>query len=165
MSSVCPLTIAMDFNGPPGITHPLLEEKYAWVDQRLEELYYSYALTEENYNEYQDAGLLSEEDADDYLPRPAPLTWVSYRSYPEQYSLEEIYEKRDRAESDVSDHEDDVKRALHMLNSRPHLSDASFEMIDIESDFDKFSEICCASDSSTPIDVDFELDFDNCDLF
>ena len=36
----------------------LLIEKYAWVDQGLEELYYRYALTAENCDEYQDAGLL-----------------------------------------------------------------------------------------------------------
>ena len=34
------------------------EEKYAWVDQGLEELYYRYALTAENCDEFQDAGLL-----------------------------------------------------------------------------------------------------------
>jgi hypothetical protein len=34
------------------------EEKYAWVDQGLEELYYKYALTAENCDEFQDAGLL-----------------------------------------------------------------------------------------------------------
>jgi hypothetical protein len=35
-----------------------LEERYAWVDQGLEELYYRYALTAENCDEFQDAGLL-----------------------------------------------------------------------------------------------------------
>jgi hypothetical protein len=38
----------------------LLIEKYAWVDQGLEELYYRYALTAENCDEFQDAGLLRE---------------------------------------------------------------------------------------------------------
>lgn len=38
----------------------LFFEKYAWVDQGLEELYYRYALTAENCDEYQDAGLLKE---------------------------------------------------------------------------------------------------------
>lgn len=38
----------------------LLIEKYAWVDQGLEELYYRYALTAENCDEFQDAGLLKE---------------------------------------------------------------------------------------------------------
>lgn len=52
--------VAMDLNGPPGLTHPLLQEKYAWVDQRLSEMYHNYALTGDNCNEYQDAGLLTE---------------------------------------------------------------------------------------------------------
>ena len=38
----------------------LLNEKYAWVDQGLEELFYRYALTAENCDEFQDAGLLKE---------------------------------------------------------------------------------------------------------
>ena len=45
----------MEFN-----MESLLIEKYAWVDQGLEELYYRYALTSENCDEFQDAGLLKE---------------------------------------------------------------------------------------------------------
>ena len=30
------LHIAPDYNAPPGITHPLFKENYAWVDQELE---------------------------------------------------------------------------------------------------------------------------------
>jgi hypothetical protein len=38
----------------------LYVEHYAWVDERLAELYYGYALTADNCDEYQDAGLLKE---------------------------------------------------------------------------------------------------------
>lgn len=86
---------------PPGITHPLLVEKYDWVDQRLEELYHGYSLTADNCDEFQDAGLLREkwawidnslhknyyasrESGNNYnnydLLMPAPISWANYHS-------------------------------------------------------------------------------------
>ena len=35
-------------------------ENYAWVDERLNELYYGYALTDENIDEFEEMGLLNE---------------------------------------------------------------------------------------------------------
>lgn len=77
----------------------LLEENYSWVDKRLQELYYGYAITMDNWEEYYDAGLLTENWAwvdaalekqcsTDFLPCPAPLSWVRYRSFERQHSIE-----------------------------------------------------------------------------
>ena len=52
--------IIQDMNSPPGLTHPLLVENYAWVDQRLREMYNIYALTASNCDEYEAVGLLKE---------------------------------------------------------------------------------------------------------
>jgi hypothetical protein len=125
-------------------TDSLLVENYAWVDQRLEELYYGYALTAENCDEFQDAGLLREkwawvddslhkkyygyaltsENCDEYeeagLLSPAPLAWVDYRERVEHQPIEEetqdsVLGKRSRSESDISDHEEEVIRVVERL--------------------------------------------------
>ena len=105
------------------------EEKWAWVDQRLEEMYHSYGVTENNFDDYIDAGLLGSwiddklqsqynDQFDDRLPCPAPLHWVLYRDYESQYSLEEEASRssRSRAESDISDHSAEVERVLRTLD-------------------------------------------------
>ena len=51
MSKSVVTSILNSVDGPPGIIHPLLVEKYAWVDQRLEELYYDYEIAPENKEE------------------------------------------------------------------------------------------------------------------
>ena len=38
MNLITIFDIAMDMNGPPGLTHPLLVENYFWVDKRLSEM-------------------------------------------------------------------------------------------------------------------------------
>ena len=112
MSNISIFQIARDLNGPPGLTHPLLKENYDWVDNLLKEKYYLYGLTEQNINDYEDSGLLNEKWAwvdkrleDIYkfeesiennevniLPlRLTPITWVNYKSYNEDKSLEEEY--------------------------------------------------------------------------
>ena len=101
-------------------------ENYAWVDRRLEELYYGYALTADNCDEFQDAGLLREKWAwvDDLLRVkysdkyddkyyddeeigvllcPPPLSWVDYRERYEQMPLEEVLGKRKRTASEQYD--------------------------------------------------------------
>ena len=101
-------------------------ENYAWVDRRLEELYYGYALTADNCDEFQDAGLLREKWAwvDDLLRVkysdkyddkyyddeeigvllcPPPLSWVDYRERYEQIPLEEVLGKRKRTASEQYD--------------------------------------------------------------
>jgi hypothetical protein len=108
-------------------------ENYAWVDKRLDELYYSYSLTADNCDEFQDAGLLTENCAwvDDLLQKkfcdeycdeyydvgsddeteihlcPAPLYWVDYRERCEHMPLEEVLGKRKRSASDKYDYVED----------------------------------------------------------
>ncbi len=38
-----------------------LSENYSWIDERLNELYNGYSITTDNYDEFEIAGLLSEE--------------------------------------------------------------------------------------------------------
>ena len=141
MSSINVFQVAMDLNGPPGLTHPLLVEKYAWVDKRLREMYNGYALTASNCDEYEAAGLLTENWAwvDDRLeqmckinddgifpPALAPLTWVNYRNNADQECLEEEEErlsghKRSRSESDISDYEEEAYRAVKRLRCQSPL--------------------------------------------
>lgn len=84
-------------NGPPGLIHPLLQEHYSWVDNQLQDLYYGYALTPENCDEYDECGLLNEKYAwvdqkleemciyknKPYCPLryscPPPITWLKNR--------------------------------------------------------------------------------------
>ena len=47
-------------SGPPGLVHPLLVEKYAWVDARLEEMC---SAVEENDDNYQNFKILTENEA------------------------------------------------------------------------------------------------------
>ena len=46
-------------SGPPGLVHPLLVEKYAWVDARLEEMC---SVVEENDDNYQNFKILTENE-------------------------------------------------------------------------------------------------------
>jgi len=141
MSSINVFQVAMDLNGPPGLTHPLLVEKYAWVDERLREMYNGYALTASNCDEYEAAGLLTENWAwvddrleqmckisdDDILPPAlAPLTWVNYRGNAVLECLEEEEErlsghKRSRSESDISDYEEEAQRVVKRLRCQSPL--------------------------------------------
>lgn len=38
-----------------------LNENYSWIDERLNELYNGYSITTDNYDEFETAGLLSED--------------------------------------------------------------------------------------------------------
>ena len=119
-------------------------ENYAWVDERLREKFYGYALADTNIDEFIAAGLLGEHSAwvdialekmcnpsdDDIpLPRPAPLAWVNYRSGDPLETLEDTDEvsledsdeslighKRKRSESDISDYEEEADRAIKRLS-------------------------------------------------
>lgn len=46
-------------SGPPGLVHPLLVDKYAWVDARLEEMC---SVVEENEDNYQNFKILTENE-------------------------------------------------------------------------------------------------------
>jgi len=45
------IQLALNFNAPPGLVHPLFVENYDWVDNRLRELYYEIDLDDELYAE------------------------------------------------------------------------------------------------------------------
>ena len=134
MSSLNIFQAALDLNGPPGITHPMLQENYAWVDERLRELYYGYSLSSSNCDEYEEVGILRENWAwvdaklsaiyepteDDIVlcPCPAPIAWCEYRTHIQQHCLEEDCDiKRTRSESDISDYEEEAKRAISRCQS------------------------------------------------
>ena len=165
----------------------LLKENWAWVDQRLEELYHGYGLTEENSDDYIEAGLLSESFAwvdeelqrqvnaefEDRVPCPAPISWVLYKNYDSQHCLEdEGVLARRRAESDISDHSDEVDRVLKRLDIQSPLPKGMYpidysylysvadEVTSVEQDFDECSSITNCSESSSVI---FEFE-DNCDV-
>ena len=125
---------AMDCYGPPGLTHPLLVENYAWVDQLLREKYYGYALTAQNCDEFDAADLLTENYAwvdrkleemcafnDENWPLAlAPITWANYRQgavleYLEDPDRQLIGIKRKRSNSDISDYEVEVDRVIKRL--------------------------------------------------
>lgn len=140
MSFIDVFQVANDMNGPPGLTHPLLAENYAWVDERLREMFYGYSLTDSNYDEYDEydvAGLLKdnwdwvderlkqmcENSDDDFLPMPAPLGWVNYRDNTVIKCLEEEKERlsgyeRKRSESDISDYEEEAQHSVKRLRCK-----------------------------------------------
>lgn len=112
MSASSVYDIAMGYNAPPGLVHPLLQENYAWVDERLRINQYSF-----------------EYDCDDCelgIPlRPCPITWVDYRLDHIAKGIEEFEEpivyKRKRAESDIFDHEEElvtVFKKMKLENSK-----------------------------------------------
>ena len=105
-------------------------ENYAWVDECLRQMYYSYALTVENCDEYEDSGLLTEKWAwvderleemcitEDRMPVLAPDEWA-YCSYDQLVCIEElvpILKKRTRSETDISDYEDCISTVIKRIN-------------------------------------------------
>ncbi len=105
-------------------------ENYAWVDECLRQMYYSYALTVENCDEYEDSGLLTEKWAwvdeqleemcitEDRMPVLAPDEWA-YCSYDQLVCIEElvpIIKKRRRSETDISDYEDCISTVIKRIN-------------------------------------------------
>jgi hypothetical protein len=129
MSSICHSVIPMEMNSE------LLKENWDWVDQRLENLYHGYGITEDNYEDYLDAGLLVkigswidnelqnqyDNEFEDTIPCPAPISWVNHRDNASQHCLEEVITPRSRAESDISDHSDEVERVVKRLNCQSPL--------------------------------------------
>jgi hypothetical protein len=110
MSASSLYDIAMGYNAPPGLVHPILQEQYAWVDERLRLNYYS-----------------CQYDCDDcedgFIPRPCPISWVDYRYNHIAKGIEEVDDpividyKRKRAESDISDHEEELINAFKKMKT------------------------------------------------
>ena len=133
------------------ISESLLNEKWSWVDHRLEELYYGYALTIENSDEYSAAGLLTEKwswvvydlenqynDEDELrILCPAPINWVNsekINTINDNNILEQY--NRSRAESDISDHSETVDRVINKLSCESPLSCSSKRFGSLDSDTD-----------------------------
>lgn len=98
--------IVMGLNAPPGLVHPILKENYAWVDERLRSIQYSYQY---DYDDCENG----------VIPRPCPISWVDYRYDHIAKGIEEIDDpiiyKRKRAESDIYDHEDELVTVFKKL--------------------------------------------------
>jgi len=92
--------IAKDLNSPPGIVHPLLIENYNWVDERLRNMYYSYAPTTSNCDEYN--ALNNDFNYDGVFD-------------------DSLYDKsnmRKRSESDISKYEEEIEKVIIRVNSQ-----------------------------------------------
>lgn len=153
----------------------IYEENWAWVDQRLEEMYHGYGVTADNYDDYIDAGLLVDaaswtndnlqthfdSEFEDRLLCPAPMRWVLYKNYESQYCLEEeSMSPRSRAESDISDHSAEVDSALKRLEMQSplpqgmypidysHLYAVADEVASVEETFGNCSPISDCSEKS-----------------
>jgi hypothetical protein len=100
---------AKDFTGPET---EMFVENYAWVDERLREIYYGYALTEQNLDEYQYNNLFT------------------YNSFDEEPIMSI---KRTRSETDISQYNNEVDRAVKRVKKDPaaiHLLKANPDKID-----------------------------------
>lgn len=176
MCSVNVFQIAMDLNGPPGLTHPLLQEKYSWVDQRLREMYYGYSLTADNSDEFEEIGLLTENYAwvdrkleemcappsdDDFALRyikPTPIYWGGLaREGVIVKAIEDSDEstlsgyKRKRSESDISDYEVEAGRVIKRLRCQSPILGKSY--ISVSYDYDEAWEVESALSSITNREV------------
>lgn len=102
---------------PPG----LVLENYAWVDKRLQEMTYNYALTAENCFEFDELGLLNENWSwvDTKLEElcQVPLPDEPEKSENDDYSLAStVSYNRRRAESDISEYESEISSVLTRLS-------------------------------------------------
>jgi hypothetical protein len=110
---------AKDFTGPET---EMFVENYAWVDEKLREIYYGYALTEQNLDEYQYNDLFTDNSFDE----------------------EQIMGiKRTRSETDVSQYNNEADRAvkrvkkeaaIHLLSSNPDKIDWVMVMLSSNSE-------------------------------
>ena len=143
MSSNNVFQVTDDFNGLHPLINPsLLDENYAWVDERLREMYYGYALTDSNCDEYEKAGLLNENFAwvdtelekmceikdIDCRPMPAPAPWANYRSGAKLDCLEEedeedeededrlLEKKHTRYEFEISEYDEEIKKNIKVYD-------------------------------------------------
>ena len=107
-------------------------ENYSWVDECLRHMYYKYAFTLENSDEYEDTGLLTEKWAwvdekleemcipEDRMPILAPDEWTKC-SYDQLCCIEEFVSipkkhTRTRSETDISDYEDCISAVIKRIN-------------------------------------------------
>lgn len=108
--------IDMNINEPLGIIYPLLKEKYAWIDEYLQEKYYNNFDDKELLNEPYDYELVIN-DIEISLLKPTPITWANYKSRAilkciEDDEDESLIETRNRTESDISNYEVNVGKVI-----------------------------------------------------
>ncbi len=123
------IKFALSFETHINMNDFIIIEKYSWVDQRLREMYYNYALTALNVDEFAETGLLNEnyawvdEELEelcnpnlDIVLRPLPVTW-SNRSGAKLECIDgpNVMNERKRSESDISDYEESVARVVKRL--------------------------------------------------
>jgi hypothetical protein len=142
--------IDMNVNEPPSIIYPLVKEKYAWIDEYLQEKYYNNFDDKELLNEQYDYELVVN-DIEISLLKPTPITWANYKSRDILKCIEDdaegnksfITDKyRKRAESDISNYEVNVGKVI--LNAYSNsLLDNHF----IEEYFDYFEEVSTTNSS------------------
>ena len=81
------IQLALDFNAPPGLVHPLFVENYDWVDNRLRELYYEYDLSDElSVNETAEQEFISYASDSETI---TPFSMLNPTNTPEVYPTEE----------------------------------------------------------------------------
>lgn len=81
------IQLALDFNAPPGLVHPLFVENYDWVDNRLRELYYEYDLSDElSVNKTAEQEFLSYVSDSETI---TPFSMLNPTNTPEVYPTEE----------------------------------------------------------------------------
>ena len=116
--------ISMDINEPLGIIHPLLQENYAWVDERLREKYFDKWFEKELFNEQYE--FVNNKLDEIFLLKPAPITWANYKSRAILKCIEDedkdenkddneifiTYENPKNAESDISNYEVNVGKVI-----------------------------------------------------
>jgi len=154
----------------------VVQENWDWVDQRLEELYYGYSLTSDNCDEYQDAGLLKEKWAwvDSELRKKYYNYVVNSDNIDEVEEIEEVdlhsrFEdcnesvlgKRKRAESDISDHEEEVIQALERLACKSpsicsFLQNYDYDYAEDAEDAETVSSLDLESDKCSDLEYDVD---------
>ena len=138
-----------------------LKENWAWVDRRLEELYYEYALTVENADEYASLGLLTEKwswvdsglemryNQDDLrILCPTPIDWINDAEKSHNNDVLEEHKNRSRAESDISDYSDTVERVINSISPASKCFDCYLDVeSDVGSEYDYLYYDCDGYDS------------------
>jgi len=144
--------IAKDFNGPPGLVHPLLVENFDWVDERLHEMY---------------------NGSTEYFPLcPLPL-WLRPRDSKQEVSLEDdetsvesyICHKRKCSEPDISNYKAKDGEVIKRLGCQSPIPTGKYHPLltnpfcnlDCERYNELASNVAYKKDSVSSIDLESEL--------
>ena len=144
--------IDMNINEPPGIIYPLLKEKYAWIDEYLQEKYYNNFDDKELLNEQYDYELVVNDELEEIsLLKPTPITWANYKSRELLKGIEDedkndneifiTYKNRKRSDSNMSNYEVNVGKVI--------LNAYSNSLLEHNFEFDYFEEVSTTNSSSS----------------